>query len=139
MFDTQRLYDELEWMSQRRIEYIFATDANFGIKVRDQDIARKIADLKMTTGYPRYFMVNWTKNSSTKVIKAAGTKGGWSVKKNALGVPLYRDRFGWILFQVPGEPLCQLRTFYISEEYVGRKPKKDKDVGFARLRWQKCR
>ena len=71
MFDSDRLYRELDWISQQRIEYIFATDANFGIKVRDYDIAAKIGELKTNAGFPKFFMVNWTKNSSTKVLRTA--------------------------------------------------------------------
>lgn len=71
MFDSDRLYQELEWMSESRIEYIFATDANFGIKKRDAEIASYIAKLKSSTGFPKFFMVNWTKNSSTSVLRTA--------------------------------------------------------------------
>ena len=86
MFDSQRLFDELEWMSQQKIEYIFATDANFGIKERDHEIAKKIADLKLAHGYPQYFMVNWTKNSSKKVLRAAAAlKEGGIESRMTLG------------------------------------------------------
>jgi putative methyltransferase len=70
-FETSRLYQELEWMSERRIEYVFATDANFGIKERDLSIAEKIAQLKLAQGDPRFFMVNWMKNSSAKILRTA--------------------------------------------------------------------
>ena len=71
VFNTERLNDELEWMSRRKIEYIFATDANFGIKRRDIQIAEKVANLKIETGYPKFLMVNWLKNSSKKVLDTA--------------------------------------------------------------------
>ena len=75
-----------------------------------------------------------------KVISAAGSAGQWSITKNALGVPQYRSRFGWILFKAKGEPFCQLRTFFISEDYKGGgRYQKDRDITFSKLRWQKCR
>ncbi|MCC7075270.1 MAG: hypothetical protein IT383_28415 [Deltaproteobacteria bacterium] len=62
------------------------------------------------------------------------------VHRELLGVPKDRDRFGWILLQVPGEPFCQLRTSSISEDYTGGgKYSKDGSPSFARLRFQKCK
>ncbi len=37
---------------QKKIEYIFCCDANFGIQKRDVDIANYVADVKKETGYP---------------------------------------------------------------------------------------
>lgn len=67
-FKLDRLQKELEWMGNHKIEYIFATDANFGIKKRDRDIAELIVQSKKDTGYPKFFMVNWMKNSSAKIL-----------------------------------------------------------------------
>ena len=77
--------------------------------------------------------------STAKVLKVAAKKGNWTIKKNRLGVPLYRDKFGYLLAQVPGEPLCQLRLWVISEKYNGRKYVKDDAVGWSNLRFQKCK
>ncbi|MFT7626296.1 MAG: hypothetical protein ACI9WU_005491 [Myxococcota bacterium] len=74
-----------------------------------------------------------------RVLKAKAAPGTWSISKNALGIPLYRDRGGWLLAWVPGEPLCQLRRFFISEEYDGRRYQKDTDASFSDLRWQACK
>lgn len=74
------------------------------------------------------------------VVAAGGDSGQWNVHRNVLNVPEYRDRFGWVLFQVPGEPYCQLRTFYISEDYAGGGMyTKDTSPSFSRLRFQGCR
>lgn len=72
-------------------------------------------------------------------LVAAGGTPTWTIKKNALGIPLYRDRGGWVLYQVPGEPLCQLHNFFASETFDGRKYQKDDAVHFGRVRWQPCR
>ena len=71
LFDTERLLEELNWLSYQQFEYLFATDANFGIKERDMILAEKIAHLKTENGYPKYFLVNWMKNSSNKVLEIA--------------------------------------------------------------------
>lgn len=74
------------------------------------------------------------------VVASGGDSGKWNVHANILGVPEYRDRFGWVLFQVPGEPFCQLRTFYVSEDYSGGGTyNKDNSPAFGKLRFQKCK
>lgn len=74
------------------------------------------------------------------VVATGGDSGQWNVHRNVLNVPEYRDRFGWILFQVPGEPFCQLRTFYISEDYAGGGTfTKDTSPSFSKLRFQACK
>ncbi len=68
-FDMDRLCAELEWMADKKIEYIAATDANFGIHKRDIELIRKIVDLKSRTDYPKTFLVNWLKNSSKTILQ----------------------------------------------------------------------
>ena len=59
--------------------------------------------------------------------------------KNALGVPLYRDKVGWAVFKVKGDPFCQARSFSLSEPYKGGgRYQKDRSVSFGSVRWQKC-
>ena len=38
-FGEERLYREVDWFADKKIEYIFCCDANFGILKRDVDIA----------------------------------------------------------------------------------------------------
>ena len=68
-YSIERLNAELEWIARNGISYIYAADANFGIKRRDFDIARKMATLRESTGYPQYFMINWLKNSHERMIR----------------------------------------------------------------------
>lgn len=77
-FSKKKVYKELEWISSRKISYLFCTDANFGILPRDLEIAEKIAHLHVKTGYPEFFIVNWLKNSSRKMLDIVETlrKGG---------------------------------------------------------------
>ncbi len=90
------------------------------------------------TGIAKKTVQRWYKGA--KVLKTAGSSGQWSISKNALGVPLYRSRFGWILFKVKGSPLCQLRTFALGEDYKGGgKYQKSNHITFSKLRWQNCK
>ncbi|MEM7071103.1 MAG: hypothetical protein AAF403_05025, partial [Pseudomonadota bacterium] len=62
-FDDLRLFRELEWLANHKIEYIFVCDANFGIKKRDIEIAKYATRIKQKKGYPRVLTVQNTKNA----------------------------------------------------------------------------
>lgn len=63
-FDMDRLYQEINWISNNGFYYIFLADANFGIfRQRDLEIAGWIADLNQKNGSPRHFGVNWKKST----------------------------------------------------------------------------
>ncbi|OGH59278.1 MAG: hypothetical protein A3G34_03065 [Candidatus Lindowbacteria bacterium RIFCSPLOWO2_12_FULL_62_27] len=81
-FDINVLREELEWMGKNGISYINCADANFGIKMRDQEIAEMLVAVKEKYGNPRYLSVSWVKNSSMKVMGNAKTlrKGGVGFK-----------------------------------------------------------
>jgi len=68
-FSMDRVYAELDWIANNKIAYIFGADANFGILKRDLDIAKYMADLNRRTGYPKFFVINWTKNSTEKIFE----------------------------------------------------------------------
>lgn len=73
-YDMSRLYEELKWLSENHIAYVFAADANFGIlSERDLELAGWIAELHERTGYPEAFVVNWAKNSHTRIVAIAET------------------------------------------------------------------
>ena len=84
-FDMGRLAAEIEWFSDRKIEFVFCCDANFGILPRDIDIARSIADKKSQYGYPKAFSVQNTKNATErayltqKILSDAGLNKGVAV------------------------------------------------------------
>jgi radical SAM superfamily enzyme YgiQ (UPF0313 family) len=68
-FGWERLERELAWFSDKRVDYVLSADANFGIKKRDVDIARLVAETKRRTGFPRKFRVFSTKNASDRVLE----------------------------------------------------------------------
>ena len=69
IFDKERLFRELEWISRNRVDYVFCADANFGILPRDVEIAERIAQTSKTTGCPKFFLVPWLKSSSGKIMR----------------------------------------------------------------------
>lgn len=68
-FDEDRLFKELEWISKNKISYVFGTDANFGILPRDIEIAEMLSEISKRNGYPKFFIINWLKNSSTRILE----------------------------------------------------------------------
>lgn len=65
-FGEKRLYDEVDWFADNKIEYIFCCDANFGIQKRDVDIAEYVAKTKENRGYPAALSVQNTKNATER-------------------------------------------------------------------------
>ncbi len=71
--NRERVDREIEWFSKHKIEYLFAADANFGIRKRDIEIAEALAAAKRKTGFPQQFRVCFTKNSTEKTFSVAKT------------------------------------------------------------------
>lgn len=64
----EQIEREIDWIGRNKIKYIALTDANFGIKDRDVEIARLLAACKVKYGGPDFISVSWVKNSSNKVL-----------------------------------------------------------------------
>jgi len=84
-FDAERLRREVEWFAEKRIEFVFCADANFGILPRDLDLARHVADVKARRGYPHALSVQNTKNATERayevqsVLARAGLNKGVAI------------------------------------------------------------
>jgi len=76
----EKLFEEVDWFSRNKIEFIFCCDANFGILDRDLEIVNRVAENKRKYGYPRALSVQNTKNStdSTYNIQKALAEAGLS-------------------------------------------------------------
>jgi radical SAM superfamily enzyme YgiQ (UPF0313 family) len=92
-FGDDRLFEEVDWFADKRVEYIFCCDANFGIKKRDVDIARYVAKVKRETGYPIALSVQNTKNATErayetqKVLSDAGLNKGVALSMQSVDAP----------------------------------------------------
>ncbi|MEI7607524.1 MAG: radical SAM protein [Rhodospirillaceae bacterium] len=81
-FGLDRLLDELDWFSEKKIGYVFVCDANFGMLPRDVDVARRVAANRARTGFPEGFSVQNTKNATDrayavqKILADAGLNKG---------------------------------------------------------------
>ncbi|WP_372400670.1 radical SAM protein (plasmid) [Azospirillum sp. HJ39] len=89
-FDLDRLTAEVDWFSDKKIEYLFCCDANFGILKRDVDLARYVADKKKETGYPQFLSVQNTKNATERaylaqsIIAEAGLNKGVAISMQSI-------------------------------------------------------
>jgi radical SAM superfamily enzyme YgiQ (UPF0313 family) len=68
-FDLDRIYKEIDWMGENKIEYLSVCDSNWGIHPRDIEITKYIIDTKKRTGYPKILDVTWAKNNPDRVRK----------------------------------------------------------------------
>lgn len=67
IFTMEKIERELNWIADKKIEYIYCGDANFGLFERDDKITDLIATLKKEKGYPQRFRVNIAKNITDTV------------------------------------------------------------------------
>lgn len=79
-FDIDRVYKEIDWMSENKIEYVAVCDSNWGLFERDYAITEYVVKKKLETGYPKFWDVTWAKSNHERVRriaeldKQAGTK-----------------------------------------------------------------
>jgi radical SAM superfamily enzyme YgiQ (UPF0313 family) len=90
IFEEDRLVREVDWFADKKIEFIFCCDANFGIKKRDVDLAIYVAEIKDQTGYPVALSVQNTKNATErayltqKILSDAGLNKGVALSMQSL-------------------------------------------------------
>jgi len=68
-FDLERLLKEVDWFADKKIEFIFTCDANYGMLARDYDITKYVADTKQRLGYPKALSVQ-----NTRMARSARTR-----------------------------------------------------------------
>jgi len=96
-YDVDKIFEEIEWFSRHKIEFLFCCDANFGMLVRDVEIVRYIAENKKKHGYPKAFSVQNTKNSTKriydiyKIMADAGLNKGVSLSLQSLNTSTLKD------------------------------------------------
>lgn len=68
-FDLNRVKEEIEWIGKNKVRVIWIADANFGIYDRDIELSQFIVDTKEKYGYPQEVVVNYTKNSTWRLVE----------------------------------------------------------------------
>ena len=67
-FPIERIYAEIDWISEHKIYGLGAADSNFGMFSRDSEITDKIVEAKKLRGYPVKLQTSYEKNSSKNVF-----------------------------------------------------------------------
>ena len=70
-FDLNRVFAEIDWMSEQQIEYIGVCDSNWGMLARDKEITDYVIQKKLKTGYPMIWDVTWAKANSKQIYEIA--------------------------------------------------------------------
>lgn len=71
IFDIDRIKLEIDWMAERKIEYVAVCDSNWGLLPRDVEITKYVIEKKKETGYPRFWDVTWAKTNSERIFEIA--------------------------------------------------------------------
>ena len=82
-FPMEKVKAELKWLSDRRIEYCFCADANFGMFKRDIEIADYCIELKKATGYPDVFRPCYAKENDDNVFEICSKFNEYHIDKGA--------------------------------------------------------
>jgi len=67
-YKAEKVFNEIDWFSRNKIEFVFCCDANFGILKRDVAIVKKVAENKKKYEFPKVFSIQNTKNSTKKIF-----------------------------------------------------------------------
>lgn len=108
-YSMERIAKDIDWFSERRIEFVYCCDANFGILARDQDIALRMAENKKQCGYPKAFSVQNTKNSSDRTHQIQRILGEAGLNK---GVTLSLQSVNADTLQAVKRHNISLESFY---------------------------
>ena len=68
---NKKVFEELDWISKNKIDFVYNADSNFGLLKEHIDIAKYMSNLKNKTGYPDRMMVDWAKSKADKVVELA--------------------------------------------------------------------
>lgn len=80
----------------------------------------------------------WYPGAGVKAVRQ--NQAGWTVVQNDLGIPTHHYKSGFVLLQVKGDPLCQLRSWTVTEKHGGGghyQAATGAAIGY--VRWQPCR
>ncbi len=67
-FPLERIYGEIEWLAKNKVYGLGSADSNFGMFLRDEEIADRIIQSKKECGFPVKFQTSYAKNSNETVF-----------------------------------------------------------------------
>ncbi len=82
-FPMEKIKAELKWLSDKKIEYCFCADANFGMFKRDIEVADYVIELKKATGYPDVLRPCYAKENDENVFEICSKFNEYHIDKGA--------------------------------------------------------
>ena len=82
-FPMEKVLDEIRWLAEHRVEYIFCGDSNFGMFDRDVEIAKALVASKKACGYPKVFRPCYEKNSADRGFRICSILNSEGMDKGA--------------------------------------------------------
>ena len=67
-YELDMVRAEIDWMSEKKIEYCYCSDSNFGLYERDSEIVEYIIAKHNENGYPQKFQATYSKNNPQTVF-----------------------------------------------------------------------
>jgi hypothetical protein len=116
-YDLERLYREADWFAERRVEFVFCCDANFGILPRDLEIAEYVAGRKRATGFPQALSVQGTKNATERAYQVQKTLADAGLNK---GVTLSMQSLDRETLRVVERANIKLSTYQVLQQRFTR-------------------
>lgn len=83
LFPLEKIFLEIEWIAEHKMDYIVCSDSNFGIFERDELIADKLIEVKKRTGYPNKLQVSAAKADSPIVFRINKKLNEFGLSKGA--------------------------------------------------------
>lgn len=68
-FPTERIFAEIDWMSDHGVKFIWGADSNFGAAERDMDIVDYLIDKREKTGCPERLRINYAMDKPERVFE----------------------------------------------------------------------
>lgn len=87
-FSFERVLGEIAWFAAHKIEYIYESDANFGILERDEAIVRELCRCGAETGYPHKIDFTFAKNADDRLLRIIAALSASGLNNNGLTLAL---------------------------------------------------
>ncbi len=114
-YDLEIVKKEIDWMAEKKIEYCYCADANFGLFERDMQVVDYLIEAHAKTGFPEKFQATYSKTNAKTVFEInkrlndAGISKGATLSFQSLSQTaldnIYRQN-------MPLESFLELMTLY---------------------------
>lgn len=80
-FPTERIFAEIDWMSEHKVKFIWGADSNFGAAERDMDIVDYLIEKRAKTGCPERLRINYAMHKPKTVFEISSKLEKYGLSK----------------------------------------------------------